>query len=69
MDLIITLAAQKEMETLSGTSFRVSETVSFIQREKKTNKKNPVFFFFFFPSNTADVYKLYLAVKVPVKIT
>lgn len=68
MDLIITLAAQKEMETLSGTSFRVSETVSFIQREKKTNKKNPVFFFFF-PSNTADVYKLYLAVKVPVKIT
>lgn len=49
MDLIITQAAQTEMETLSGTSFRVSETVSFIQGEKKTQQKKPCLFFFFLP--------------------
>lgn len=42
IDLITALAAQKEMETICGTSFRGSEAVSFLQGEK-THRKTPSF--------------------------
>lgn len=42
IDLITALAAQKEMETICGTSFSGSETASFLQGEK-THPKTPSF--------------------------